>query len=208
MGIYNLIGKKFGSLTVVEMVGVRNHNALWKCQCRCGKFTEKITNSLYRYKNISCGCWVMHTLKYSPTTGMFYRNGIPVTGKTKCGYHRIHHRRRHILAHRLAWEMIHGPIPEGMQIDHINRIRDDNRIDNLRLVSSAENRWNSEGLKGSTSKYKGVSYVASKRKWIAQCSIGGVAKYLGQFDHEIDAAYAYNSHIQYLNTDLAYKNII
>lgn len=41
--------------------------------------------------------------------------------------------------HRLVWEAFVGPIPEGMEIDHINTIRDDNRLDNLRVATPKEN---------------------------------------------------------------------
>lgn len=43
------------------------------------------------------------------------------------------------LVHRLVWEAFNGEIPEGMEIDHINTIRDDNRLENLRLVTHKEN---------------------------------------------------------------------
>ena len=41
--------------------------------------------------------------------------------------------------HRLIWEAFNGKIPEGFQIDHINTIRNDNRLENLRLVTPKEN---------------------------------------------------------------------
>ena len=41
--------------------------------------------------------------------------------------------------HRLIWEAFNGKIPEGFQIDHINTIRTDNRLENLRLVTPKEN---------------------------------------------------------------------
>ena len=41
--------------------------------------------------------------------------------------------------HRLIWEAFNGKIPEGLQIDHINTIRNDNRLSNLRLVTPKEN---------------------------------------------------------------------
>lgn len=44
-----------------------------------------------------------------------------------------------IQAHRLIWESVNGPIPEGMQINHINGIKTDNRIDNLECVTQQEN---------------------------------------------------------------------
>lgn len=43
------------------------------------------------------------------------------------------------LAHRMIWESVHGPIPQGMQINHINGIKTDNRIVNLELVTPSEN---------------------------------------------------------------------
>ena len=49
---------------------------------------------------------------------------------------------KQLLAHRIVWKAFNGEIPEGMEIDHINTIRDDNRLENLRLVSSSENKRN------------------------------------------------------------------
>ncbi len=42
-------------------------------------------------------------------------------------------------AHRVIWEMFNGKIPEGKVIDHINGIKDDNRIENLRLTTQRQN---------------------------------------------------------------------
>lgn len=42
-------------------------------------------------------------------------------------------------AHRIIWEAFNGEIPEDMQIDHINGIRDDNRLQNLRICSAHQN---------------------------------------------------------------------
>jgi hypothetical protein len=47
--------------------------------------------------------------------------------------------------HRAVWEMHNGPIPTGLVVDHINRDRSDNRIENLRLVTQQQNVWNSKG---------------------------------------------------------------
>ena len=49
-------------------------------------------------------------------------------------------KRKYIGAHRFIWECVNGDIPDGFEIDHINSVRDDNRIENLRCVTMAENR--------------------------------------------------------------------
>ena len=47
-----------------------------------------------------------------------------------------------VYVHRLAYETFVGEIPQGLTIDHINTVRDDNRIDNLRCVTQKENNNN------------------------------------------------------------------
>lgn len=51
----------------------------------------------------------------------------------------------HIFVHRLVWETFIGLIPSNLQIDHINRVRDDNRLENLRLATHSENLQNKNG---------------------------------------------------------------
>jgi hypothetical protein len=47
--------------------------------------------------------------------------------------------RRIISAHKLVWEAFRGPVPEGMHINHINGVKDDNRLENLELATPSEN---------------------------------------------------------------------
>jgi hypothetical protein len=51
--------------------------------------------------------------------------------------------KRH-MAHRLIWVMAYGSIPTDKMIDHVNGNPFDNRLENLRLVGSAENQWNAK----------------------------------------------------------------
>lgn len=76
-----------------------------------------------------------------PAKGTIYgRLGEPVGGVCADGYVRMGGRPGSPLyAHRLVWETVHGPIPKGMEIDHRNGRKADNRIINLDLVTRSEN---------------------------------------------------------------------
>ena len=64
----------------------------------------------------------------------------------KSGYRQIKVNNVIYPAHRLIWVFHNGSIDENMQIDHINGIKDDNRIENLRLVTAQQNSWNRSRL--------------------------------------------------------------
>lgn len=66
-------------------------------------------------------------------------------------------KRKRKVAHRIVWQSFNGPIPDGLMIDHIDRRPENNRLDNLRLVTHRENRVNSKKRSdGKHSKYVGV----------------------------------------------------
>jgi hypothetical protein len=94
--------------------------------------------------------------------------------------------------HRLIWEMHNGPIPEGMQIDHVSGDRADNRLGNLRLATPKQNAQNKRARRCSTSPFVGVSWSSDKQKWVAQINANGVNRYLGAYEKQTDAAAAYN----------------
>lgn len=93
--------------------------------------------------------------------------------------------------HRIIYEMFNGPIPKGIEIDHINGIRNDNRIENLRLATTSQNAMNKSKLKNNTSGLKGVSFHKRAGKWVAQININCKNIYLGLFDTKGLAAVAY-----------------
>ena len=75
--------------------------------------------------------------------------------------------------HRIIWEMFNGPIPDGMEIDHINHIPGDDRIENLRMVTRQENNRNKIIPANNTSGCVGVTWNKKTHKWRAQIGIRG-----------------------------------
>ena len=76
------------------------------------------------------------------------------------------------------------------QTDHINRDRTDNRRENLRVATNAENGQNLPARKGGTSRYRGVSWYQNNQKWVAKVHVGGRNYSLGCFDDEDEAGRA------------------
>lgn len=65
---------------------------------------------------------------------------------------------------RIVWEIFNGPIPKGMQIDHINGNSLDNKISNLRLVSNRQNSHNQKMKSTNTSGVNGVDLLTNTNK--------------------------------------------
>lgn len=96
----------------------------------------------------------------------------------------------HIRPGRLAWALHNGTWPpEGYWVDHINGIKADNRIVNLRLATPTQNQQNKAGY-GQYS--KGVTWRDRIRKpWQAKIRVNGQRLHLGSFETEEEAAQAY-----------------
>lgn len=80
------------------------------------------------------------------------------------GYIRISRNNRIHLMHRWIWEQLMGPIPEKWEIDHINGIRTDNRLENLRCVPQAAQKRNTKKRDSNTSGVQGVSLWETTRR--------------------------------------------
>lgn len=122
-------------------------------------------------------------LDYNPHTGLFLCKANPTREKgrlTTNGYRQIMVNGERFAAHRLAWLYAYGQWPEG-QIDHINRVKDDNRIENLRVVTPKQNNENQGVQNKNTSGYSGVRWSERNRKWVADIGHLGKSVYLGMF---------------------------
>jgi AP2 domain/HNH endonuclease len=80
-----------------------------------------------------------------------------------------------------------------MHVDHINGNGLDNRRTNLRPATSAENARNRRSQRGSSSPYKGVSWIRSRRNWRANLRVGDRLIHLGSYTDPADAARAYDA---------------
>lgn len=115
-----------------------------KHRCKC--FIGKPAGWLFRPK---------HTENYGPLWQVSLQN-------------------RKTYAHRVIWTIINGSIPKGMQIDHINGVPSDNRIENLSLKTGNENQWARTRLSAhNTSGFNGVSYRKDMNRWQAQVTRNG-----------------------------------
>lgn len=90
--------------------------------------------------------------------------------------------------HREIWEHHHGPIPKGVQIDHIDGNSLNNRVENLRLATNAENSRNRKLQPNNSSGAAGVRKRSSGR-WDARIgsSSHGTMKYIGSFTTKAEA---------------------
>lgn len=96
-------------------------------------------------------------------------------------------------AHRLAWIYQHGSIPPGMEIDHIDGDPTNNRMANLRLATSSQQKMNKRTQSNNRSGLKGAYYHACRggKKWRSQIKVGRRLIFLGYFDTATEAHAAY-----------------
>ena len=141
---------------------------------------------------------ILECIEYDKETGLFRwkRTG---RGRVKQGwwqgtlafngYIRIQFMKKQYGAHRIAWLLTYGEWPSD-QIDHINGIRTDNRIANLRSVNGLENNKNQRKTEKNTSGCVGVSLDSRTNSWAAYVSVENRKRHLGRFKNFSDAVRA------------------
>lgn len=144
--------------------------------------TQKELKELLQYnENTGIFTWKISTnfkIKIGNIAGTLHKNG----------YIYIQIKNRLYMAHRLSWLYVYGEWPKN-QIDHINGIRSDNRIENLRDVTQRENQQNYK--KHRDGHLVGTTYNKQRQKWLAQITINKKPVYLGRYNTQQEAHEAY-----------------
>ena len=137
-------------------------------------------------------------LHYDQATGIFawatekrygLKSGSVAGTKNAQGYIDIQIDEIKHKAHRLAWLYYYGEFPKK-NIDHLNKIRNDNAITNLREANHSENGQNRSLNKSNTSGFRNVSYSKNYKKWRCYLRLKGKVVYSCHFDSAEEASKA------------------
>jgi hypothetical protein len=145
---------------------------------------------------------VRKLFRYDPDTGIFIRlyqanrsaqwNSAHANKVAGCingnGYVEIEFMDKPYQAHRLAWLHMTGEWPKNW-IDHVNRVKSDNRFSNLREATREQNFSNMDKYKNNTSGFTGV--VRSGRRWKSVLQHNKTRHYIGSFGTPEEAREAY-----------------
>jgi hypothetical protein len=136
-------------------------------------------------------------LDYNKETGIFVAKimrsnrplGKEVGYPNAHGYLRARIDKKAYYMHRLAWLYVYGKFPTKW-IDHKNRNKKDNRIDNLRDISHSENHRNMPLQSNNTSGYAGINWNKKNKKWRARIKVNSREIHLGAFKNKEEAVNA------------------
>jgi len=136
-----------------------------------------------------------------------HKDGRSIGHTTPTGYVLAGINNKTYLLHRVIYAMHHGVF--NHDIDHIDRDKSNNRIENLRPVEHrGQNTINSPPRSDNTSGYKGVTWHITSNKWHSSVFCKGKRHYVGIFDDIHEAAKEYNCKAIELFGEFAYLNKI
>lgn len=138
-------------------------------------------------------------MSYDPETGKVWtKSTIPrwagrELGSNKDGYKDVNLDGKNFRLHRVAYLLMTGNWPEtGLEIDHINGDRSDNRWCNLRIATKSQNMMNRLSVRpDSKTGLRGVKYDPTRNRYVATIKVNGKAKSLGRFLNPDDAYAAF-----------------
>lgn len=146
-------------------------------------------------------------LRYDPESGKVFwlsRNGKEAGHKTR-GYLSVRIDQQDYMLHRVIWLMAYGYFPAG-QLDHKDRDKANNRLDNLREATSAQQGQNQGVRVNNTSGHSGVSFDSERNLWLVRIRVNGKRKNLGRFASKEAAAAAYRVAAEKFHGEFASHN--
>ncbi|MDV0393188.1 HNH endonuclease [Enterobacter roggenkampii] len=154
---------------------------------------EKEIESLKKQLLMSVGD-IRDLIDYNPETGVLTAKvnfsgrqaGSVIGSQTWQGYYAFSLFGKKCFAHRLAWLLHYGEWP-SQPIDHINGIKTDNSIRNLRLCSLSQNQFNKPTQKNNTTGVKGVYWNKRDKRYVASVQFNG-KKYSAGHHKDIESA--------------------
>ena len=133
-----------------------------------------------------CELAIERGFTYNPETGLIYNRYGKTSKPNKLGYNEmcigVNKKSFKIQGHQFAWYYENGYCEN--ELDHINGIRNDNRIINLRSVTRQQNQWNQ-------TKAKGYCFIKKSNKYRAEIRLNYKKIYLGSYNTEQEARQAY-----------------
>lgn len=211
-------GMRFGKLTVVEKC---DHHK-WKCVCDCGNASYPYDSNLRLSKTKSCGKCGKNNYKDCD-------DGLSVAVTTTNGYTFYVDKTDEALVRRYKWHCIRSSkdgvltietskrlklhsllidTPPGMEVDHIDLDRLNNRRSNLRLVTHQQNQCNQPLQKNNTSGVSGVRFYPARNKYHARIKVNQHDIHLGYFDTFEQAIQARNVGMECMFGDYGrYNNV-
>lgn len=209
---------------VMNGVIIKPSRWYYVCKCACGTIRSVNRHDMVSGGTVSCGCYksemasvrmskVMHktnliedcgeytkvlffnTAKYALVDKEDYEKIKAYCWYYNDGYVKANYRKGHPRINKLHRLIMSAE--KNIQVDHINGDTLDNRKDNLRLCTGAQNVRNTHKLNSNnTSGYKGVFYDNTYNKWIATFMYKGKKKMLGYFNTAKEGAIAYDRKVR------------
>lgn len=96
--------------------------------------------------------------------------------------------------------------PNGMETDHRDGNGLNNQVNNIRICTPSQNQHNQKPQIGKSSRYKGVGWNKSDKRWQSRIKINGKTKHIGNYKDEIEAARAYDKKALEIFGEFAYLN--
>lgn len=224
----DITNQKFGKLTVIKYAySDKRGDAYWECLCECGKISIVKGGGLRNNHTKSCGCLQKEIV--SNNIGARKENTYDLSGEYGVGYGSngkpfYFDIEDFYIINKYCWYVdyygyvatqynktkfkMHDFLLNTIGVDHINRVRHDNRKSNLRKATQPQNTKNTSLRKNNTSGVIGVNWSNQKQIWRSRITNNGIQMSLGEFINLIDAIVArLNAEVKYFGEFAPQKHL-